>query len=98
MTPIHNNSLVYGHESYLLERLIIYLCYSYWFVLNKTELYYGHTVIRCYTGIVVKIQLPYVSKFYDHTDTDGQMCWKIVFKLPQNVTPMWNDWPEKNLI
>ena len=62
------------------------------FFCNQMKLYHNHTVIWCNTGIVGKVQLPYINTSYDN-----QMYWEAELKPPQDVIPMESDWPEEEL-
>lgn len=42
------------------------------FFCNETDWYHDHTLLWGAIGVIDKIQLPYVNKWYAHADTDDQ--------------------------
>lgn len=59
---------------------------------NETELYHDYALLWGNIDIIAKIQLHYVSKWYDNADIDDQMYWEIQLNLSQVVISMENGW------
>lgn len=75
--------LICGQRTIILGRFNKHFCDTSQFLLYPNETWLYQILWWCNTGIVGKIQLPYINKFYDN-----QMYWETELQPPS----MWCQW------